>query len=144
MTSQSDKIKEVMNKVNWKPNSIIVYDIDGTLIDFLDNPIQEIIDTYQYAVQKQLKIVIITARPGTYENIQRTQEQLAKHGINKYIRMYFLPLNKINKFGTGDEVQSRFKLQARKYLHSLGFNVEMSIGDMPWDIGQFGGIGFRV
>ena len=43
-----------------------------------------------------------------------------------------------------DKIQTKFKLLARKNLHDSGKKVEISIGDMKWDIGEYGGIGFIV
>jgi hypothetical protein len=36
-----------------------------------------------------------------------------------------------------------FKLNSRKHIHENGYQVEMSLGDSPWDIGLYGGIGIR-
>lgn len=117
-------------------NSVIVYDIDDTLIANNGEPIIPIINTYNYAKSIGLIPVIITARPGSTENIQKTKEQLHSFGITDYKYMYFRPHDK--------QDLSTFKMLSRKNLHDRGYQVIVSIGDMPWDIGQYGGIGFRV
>jgi len=130
------QIVDTIDKLTVSSKSVIVFDIDGTLIDTGDKPIHPIIATYHYAKKKGLIPVIITARVGTMEGITFTQKQLEMHGITNYICSYFLPFDKTDP--------ARFKFMARKNLHEKGYVVEISIGDMPWDIGPYGGIGFRV
>ena len=139
MSQKNLVAKEIIKTIDTIPiyeNSVIVYDVDGTLIDFNGNPILPIINTYHYAKNAGLIPVIITARPGSLENIEWTKQQLQRNGITDYRYMYFLPQNKND--------QSKFKLISRKNLHTKGYEVVMSIGDMPWDIGHYGGIGFIV
>ena len=131
--------KDVVNtidRIKISNNSVIVYDIDDTLIDNNGCPILPVINTYHYAKNSGLTTVIITARPDYDENIQRTIQQLHYFGITGYKYIYFRPRDK--------EDQATFKLLARKNLHDRGYHVVASIGDMPWDIGLYGGIGFRV
>ena len=132
----ANEIFKTINSISVSSNSVIVYDIDDTLINTNGEPITPIINTYHYAKNIGLTPVIITARPGFTENIHRTKEQLLSHGITGYKYMYFLPHDKID--------QAMYKLIARKNLHERGYQVVISIGDMPWDIGHYGGIGFRV
>jgi hypothetical protein len=137
--SHSDVANDIVKTINNIPiyeNSAIVYDIDGTLISMNGEPIMPIINTYHHAKSAGLTPVIITARPGSDENIRRTKEQLRSYGIIGYRYMYFLPQNK--------QDQAKFKLISRQNLHERGYQVVISIGDMPWDIGHYGGIGFRV
>jgi len=130
------KIRESIDSLPVLPTSVIVYDIDGTLIDNYNNPIAPIVSTYQYAKAKGFKTVIITARPDMDHNIHLTRDNLRSHGITGYSKMYFLPTRKRD--------QAKFKLLARKSLHDDGNTVVMSIGDMLWDVGAFGGRGFIV
>jgi hypothetical protein len=133
----ANKIVRTINSMPIMNNSVIVYDIDDTLIRSSDgNPIIPIVNTYHYARNAGLIPVIITARPGFDQNIERTKEQLHSFGITDYKYTYFRPENK--------EDQAHFKLLSRKNLHDRGYQVAISIGDMPWDIGQYGGVGFRV
>uniref|UniRef100_A0A6C0EM03 Acid phosphatase n=1 Tax=viral metagenome TaxID=1070528 RepID=A0A6C0EM03_9ZZZZ len=134
---------EILHTIDtlWFPqNAVIVYDIDNTLIDLSGRPLTPIIQTYHYAKSKGIDTMIVTARLGTEKNIITTRRQLAQYGINEYLGIYFRPPT--NK---GDaEGQTQFKLKSRKNIHDRGHLVVMSIGDMPWDIGQFGGFGFQV
>lgn len=132
----ASEIVRTINSVPISEKSVIVYDIDGTLIDLNGVPILPIIRTYQHAKNVGLTPVIITARPGTNKNIQWTIDQLRISGVTDYKYMYFLPEDKRD--------QANFKLISRKHLHEIGYQVVISIGDMPWDIGQYGGIGFKI
>jgi predicted secreted acid phosphatase len=125
-----------IDSTTWPCNSVIVYDIDNTLIDEDDQPINPIIHTYHYAKKKGLQTVLITARPATASTITKTKQQLQSHGLDSNLGIYFLPT------GTTDLV--RYKLCSRKSVHNHGYVVVISVGDMPWDIGQYGGIGFQV
>lgn len=116
--------------------SIVIYDIDETLIDGQGNPREHILRTYNYALTKGYKIAIITARPGSVENINYTREQLTKAGIRDYEIMFFRPEH-YKDIAT-------YKLKCRKHLHELEYNIVASIGDAYWDIGEYGGVGFIV
>jgi hypothetical protein len=132
----ADNIKSIIAGTESSPNSVIVYDIDNTLIHDSGYPITPIIDTYLYAKARGFKPVIMTARPGTPENIERTKKQLQFYGISDYLCMYFRPVDKLDPY--------RYKLLARENIHDRGYKVVMSIGDMPWDMGAYGGIGIQV
>ncbi|MBS0627381.1 MAG: HAD hydrolase family protein [Verrucomicrobia bacterium] len=128
-------IIQAINSVTIDSKSVIVYDIDGTLIEN-DQPIHYVVESYHYAVKKGLKPVIITARKSYPENISYTINQLKQYNIVSPL-IFFLPVH-LND-------QAMFKLNARKSLHhDRGYEVKISVGDMPWDIGQYGGIGIRV
>lgn len=131
-----EHILRTIASLSIKPNSVIVYDIDSTLIDNYGNPIHPIIHTYRYALQKGLKPIIITARPGSDEGIRYTLQQLKSFGIDRFLAVYFMPEEKRD--------QALYKKLSRKDIHDKGYRVEMSLGDMPWDIGEYGGIGFIV
>jgi len=134
--SLTSSIVQAMDSIPVEDNSVIVYDIDDTLISSGNTPKTHIIETYHYARRKGFKTVIVTARPGYDNNIKHTIDNLSEHGIEGYVRLYMLPPTKTD--------QAYFKFLARKDLHDLGYKVVMSLGDMPWDIGAYGGVGFRV
>jgi hypothetical protein len=136
LNAVADNIKSIIMKMQSSPTSIIVYDIDNTLIDDRGHPIIPIIDTYMFALSRGFKPIIMTARPGTPQNIDRTKAQLRSYGISEYTCMYFLPPDRYDP--------AKYKLLARENIHERGYKVVMSIGDMPWDIGQYGGIGIIV
>ncbi len=125
-----------INSIRVEHNSVIDYDIDNTLIDNLGRPIEHILYTYRHALYRGLKPVLITARKSSDDSIRYTINQLKNCGVRDYLTIYFLPEEKND--------QTKYKLLARKSLHDNGYRVEMSLGDMPWDIGEYGGIGFIV
>jgi hypothetical protein len=129
-------IKTALDRYIPDESAIVVYDIDDTLIGSNSLPITPIIDSYNYARQKGFNTAIITARPGFPQNIEQTDKQLRDCGISGYSFIFMLPPGKTD--------QAKFKLHARKHLHDLGHRVIVSVGDMPWDIGAYGGDGFRI
>jgi hypothetical protein len=114
----------------------VVFDIDDTLIDGNDRPITPIIDLYNHVLSEGLTPVIITNRPGIPATIEYTKNQLRKHGIKDYKYIYFRPEHVNDPYG--------YKTESRRLVHTLGYTVVMSIGDQPWDIGMYGGIGIIV
>lgn len=135
LTTIRDRIIQTINNIPIYSNSVIVYDIDKTLIDDYGNPIMPILDTYFYARSMGLIPMIITARYGTATNTENTKKQLQELNIT-YKSLYFLPIDKHNP-----EI---YKREARKHIHDSGYRVEISVGDMYWDIGEYGGIGFLI
>lgn len=125
-----------LEKVHPTDKSIIVFDIDDTLLDRQGKNIDPIVQAYHYSVKKGWKPVIITARIDNPENISRTRQQLHIAGIKDYLRLYFRPVH-ISDI-------SRYKATARADLQNLGYKILLSVGDMPWDTGIFGGIGIVI
>lgn len=132
----ADHILHTLNNINKsiinKP--VIVYDIDDTLIDSKGRPIEPIIRTYWRAKNLGFTIVIVTAREDRH--IEPTRRQLHSYGIVNYNGLYLRPSYETDL--------AKYKLSARKNIHDRGSTVIMSIGDMPFDIGKYGGIGFLV
>lgn len=140
LQNAAKKIIDRLNNISVPDNGVVVFDIDNTLVDNSGNPIIPIIRTYHHAHTKGLKTVIVTARVGTPENIEQTRQQLFKYGLDDNVCMYFRPQNNI-----GDASgQAYFKLKSREDIHRQGYTVVMSIGDMPWDIGEYGGDGHHI
>lgn len=133
-------MKGTLDSLTLPNNPVIVFDVDNTLIDNYGKPLLPIIDIYHYARKKGIHIVIITARVGTPENIEYTRHQLRSYGIDNYLYMYFRHPQK----GSDATAQTKFKLLSRQNIHERGHTVIMSVGDMPWDIGEYGGYGFQV
>jgi predicted secreted acid phosphatase len=129
----SGQIKTYLDIVELPKNPVVIYDIDDTLIDDYGKPICPIIDTYRYARQKGIKTVLITARVGVPEAIKFTNEQLQKYGLCDNLYTYFRPPNRTDV--------ERYKLMARQNIYEKGYNAVMSIGDMPWDVGPYSGVG---
>ena len=117
-------------------NTAIIYDIDDTVIDKYGNPIWPILSTYKYALSKGLKVFIITARVDTFPNNENTIRQLKSVGMGEFEMIFLRPYYMADI--------AKYKLIARKIINDMGFNVIASIGDMPWDMGAYGGKGFLV
>ena len=130
-----NKLKNIFESLDIKPNSTIVFDIDDTLIANNNKPISDTIDFYNFLLNKNIKPVIVTARVNTPRNMEMTKRQLKSHGITKYKYLYLRP----SKYNVWE-----YKTNARKDITNRGYNIEMSIGDKPWDIGQYGGIGVLI
>ncbi len=136
LNDKAEEIISILNTQSFPSNSVIVYDIDDTLLTYYGTPIAPIINTYNHALEKGLTPVIITSRTGIPDVIDHTIQQLKTHNINGYKYLYLRP--------SGKEDMFRFKMMCRKDLHDRGYYVAMSIGDQPWDIGQYGGLGILL
>jgi hypothetical protein len=136
LVTLSKTIIKNLDSRKWPENSAIVFDIDDTLIDGFGRSIVPIIMVYNYSKLKNIIPVIITSRAGTPESIEFTQLQLLSHGITDYKFLYFRNPNLINPW--------EYKLNARKNIHDRGITVIMSLGDQDWDLGQYGGIGYKI
>lgn len=136
-----DVHKQILSIIQTHENTYgiptAVYDIDDTLIDSYGYPIIPVLNTYHYAVKKNVIPFIVTAR--SEEHRTQTLEQLAAVGIKKIAGLYMTPLKEIPFFNPYTT-----KMEARKDIASRGFNVLYSVGDKPWDVGDYGGIGFIV
>ena len=123
--------------INYKPNmqETIVLDLDGTIVydGSWDNLILPVVKFINYCHNHGIKIIIVTARPGYENNVNKTKESLT----NKSIicdRFFFLKPDFKNV--------RLFKTNAREYItKNLKLNILMSIGDNDWDMGEYGGLG---
>lgn len=131
------KVYNTLNIIKIPANPAIVFDIDDTLITSGGRCIQQTIDFYNYVKSRGIKTVIITNRGGTKDVIKYTIKQLDDCGVGRAEYMYFRLPDKDNPY--------RYKEKSRKNAHEeMGLNIIMSLGDMPWDIGNYGGYGFIV
>lgn len=138
-----DVLKSLLSSaqvLNYKPNmgEAIVFDLDGTIIydHSWDIPIKPMIDFINYCTQRNIKIIIITARPGFKNNIDNTRNSLEKLSIVCDNFFFKNPDFKDVKI---------FKINARDYVtKNLNLNILMSIGDNEWDMGEFGGLGILM
>jgi predicted secreted acid phosphatase len=111
----------------------IIFDIDDTLlIPEINKPIPETLFFYNWVKARGFKPVIVTARIGTLQNINLTIKQLKNLGIQDYEYIFFLPPESRDV--------ANYKLLARKHISDLyDGEVVMSVGDNPWDVGDYGG-----
>lgn len=121
---------------NMPNNPVIVFDIDDTLIHTSGNIIYPMLNVYNYAKSLGIIPMLITNRGGSQEVIIYTENQLLEANITDYKSLYFR--------NPGTDNPYKYKELARKNIHDRGFYVLMSIGDMPWDIGNYGGVGENI
>ena len=125
---------DILRHIPFSINQAIVFDIDDTLIDsHTDTILKKTFELYRYCITRGYKVYIITARAKTQNAIAYTKAQLVNTGIVGYKSIAFRPPNDYNV--------TKYKLDARR---SIPENVIMSVGDQPWDIGQYGGVGVIV
>jgi hypothetical protein len=108
----------------------VVFDIDGTLIDETGEVISPVVQLYNFCRLLRLNTFIVTAR--TEDGREETLQELARHQIEGYVDCYF---RKTHEYDVAMQ-----KRAARKHIHERGYAVIMSVGDMDWDVGEYGGI----
>jgi predicted secreted acid phosphatase len=114
-------------------NSAVVFDIDMTLIDEGGERIEPVCWFYDKVLESGFVPVLITARPSIKEVVDETEFQLYQANIMDYESIYFRNQSETD--------YATYKKNCRRNLWNRGYKVIMSIGDKPWDIGEYGGIG---
>jgi len=99
-----------------QPGDAVMFDIDDTLIMMNGSVVHIMVDLLDEAMKLGYFCVIMTARPGTEENVAWTVEQLKDLNI-KYSQLIFAPM----------EHKGDVKV-------STGYNYILSVGDMPTDL----------
>ena len=123
----------IKNSKHSSKNFCVFFDIDDTLIDSKNGKnIDQIFNLYRHALSNKISTIIITARPGFKNNITGTIKQLTENDIKNYDLLYFRP-----EYMTNLE---EFKMFARRNAQECGYTPLFSIGDMKWDVGEYGGI----
>lgn len=125
-----------LQQITLPTNSSAIFDIDDTLIRSSGELIPEVRDLYNYTLSLGMTTFIITNRVGTDENIERTHQELSSHGIVNYNTAYFRDADCHNMWYP--------KLNARKHISDRGYTTIISVGDKPWDIGKYGGLGVII
>jgi len=129
-----NNIVNMLHNIPYNSNQAVVFDIDDTLISSKTHQlIIDIFNFYQYCIDYGYNVYIITARAGTIKNMNATIQQLQDLGINNYKRLYFRKPQ--------DMRIAHSKKMARKHIPH---NIILSIGDQPYDIGEYGGIGILL
>jgi hypothetical protein len=128
-------INIINNRDKKIKNYVAIFDIDSTILDenILINPIYEL---YNYAIENNIYTVFITAREGNKETMKYTLDQLKFFNIKNYDLLYFRPYHMKDI--------KEYKLYARKNVSDNGYIPLFSIGDMEWDVGQYGGIPIHI
>lgn len=113
------------------PQSLaVVFDIDETLIGENRKRIEPVCMLYDLCLTLNLSPFIVTAREESSR--EATYRELEENGIRDYIGAYFRDAHEYNV--------ARQKKEARKDIQDQGYEVIMSVGDMEWDVGKYGGI----
>lgn len=125
---------DALRRIPFHPSQAVVFDIDDTLIDSSTGQLMpRTFALYQYCVDRGYGVYIITARARTPDAVRYTVRQLASLGISGYRLVVFRPAYERDIPG--------YKQEARR---SIPQRVVMSVGDQPWDIGAYGGVGVIV
>ncbi len=109
----------------------VIFDVDGTLVANETDCILPVKKLYDTALKQGYKIFIVTARPRTLANQIFTALMLERCGVEGYQSMFMRP--------SEEEDLYRYKGIRRQTIANLGFNTVMSVGDMPFDFGAYGG-----
>ena len=130
----TQKAFEYVKHSDFPPNAAAIFDIDGTLLDAAGRPIVPVVSLYNYVRSRGITPFIVTARLHAFAKY--TEQQLNSNGITGYKAMYMRP-SLVSDPGKG-------KLASRRHIAQQRYTAILSIGDMPFDVGAYGGIGFLV
>lgn len=136
ITNIAISIREHFRNRQIDPLDAIILDIDDTVITStltigVKEPIVPIVELVHYFNYIGLNVFFITARVGMNIVKTITENELEELGIH-YLRVFY-------RGGVFDDVAG-YKRNIRKQLSSH-YNIIMSIGDQPWDMGEYAGQG---
>jgi hypothetical protein len=126
----------ILSNMELPNNASIIFDIDDTLITNDGKCIAPVVMLYNFSKMLGIIPVIITARPNNVLTNIYTMKQLSDCGITGYNSLYLRP--------EGQDDVYEYKLSARKNVKERGMETVMSVGDMLWDIGLYGGVGVII
>ena len=139
-----DKLKSIsidtinlLTSLELGKNPCIIFNIDNTLIHEDGQLLSDIVNIYNYALQINIKIFIITNRNGlSQEIIDNTLLELKNNNLGSYEAIYFKKYEQRN---------DSFKINSRKNIISKGYNIILCIGSTDTDIyGEFTGIPIKI
>jgi hypothetical protein len=137
LKKKMEGINIIDNRDKTIQNYVIILDIDDTILNPEKNTlINPIFDLYNYALENNIYTIFITAREGNIKTMNYTLSQLKNLGIRGYDLLYFRPPQMKNI--------KEYKLCARKNVCENGYTPLFSIGDMYWDVGEFGGYEIQI
>jgi predicted secreted acid phosphatase len=131
---------QFFEKIPKKKTDIVFFDIDDTLLrpfSQIPTPVKPVLDFYNYLTSNGYNVAIITARANYEENLKYTIQDLKNIGIVDNYKFLILRPKYMNDI-------KEYKKLARKEILDKGYTPLMSIGDMYWDVGEYGGIGIIV
>jgi predicted secreted acid phosphatase len=110
----------------------IVFDIDQTILrndaeaTCYGKHVEKGKSIYKKAQELNYRIDIITARPHSKDNLNKTREQLHCLGYDKYRTLHLFQTEKFNSV-------SIYKQTAREWIREQS-NILLSVGDQDWDL----------
>lgn len=110
----------------------IVFDIDQTILrndskaTCYGKHVEKGKSIYKKAQELNYGIHIITARPDSKDNLNKTREQLHCLGYDKYRSLHLFQTEKFNSV-------SIYKQTAREWIREQS-NILLSVGDQDWDL----------
>lgn len=123
----------LINRLALPSNTVVVFDIDMTLLNERGERIEPVCWFYEKILGLGYIPILITARPSLDAVVEETEFQLYVNNILNYESIYFKDPDEKNYY--------LYKLNSRRNIWDRGYHIAMSIGDQPWDIGDYGGIG---
>lgn len=117
-------------------NYVAIFDIDDTILNTDNILIEPIYKLYEYALLNNIHTIFITAREGSKYNVKYTIKQLKHFNIKGYDLLYLRPPHMTDI--------EKFKLYARMNVFECGYTPLFSIGDMYWDVGEYGGESIHI
>ena len=135
-----DILNNALNYLKNYKHGIIVFDIDDTLLHPSLNdsiPIKETIQFYHTICRMGFTPYIVTAREDNPVNVKITVMELTHFGVDQYPYIYFRPSHITDLY--------EFKKRCRANIEEItNQKIIMSVGDKPWDMGEYGGYGVLV
>ena len=137
---------DYLNKIDYQPNYMVMFDIDDTLLYSTLKPIKPIIKLMKECNKRGIKVIIITARDSIYTN--ETIEDLMYNNI--YLKEYHIPKNAVYydyiylRHSPQDD-NEMFKSKVKEKMFNQNLFTIMSIGDNNIDIiGNYSGYGIKL
>ena len=137
---------DYLNKIDYSPNYMVMFDIDDTLLDYNLKPIKPIIKLMKECNKRNLKVIIITARDNLYTN--ETIADLIHNNI--YLKTNEIPKKAVYydfiylRHSPKDD-NEMFKSKVKEDLFNQNLFTIMSIGDNNIDIvGRYSGYGIKL
>lgn len=129
-----EDIKKILTYfIQNKKKSVVVFDIDDTLIESENGKlIKDTRDLYVFCKKLSIPCFFITARLKEREVIQETLQQLSSYGI--HTDESFLKLSPASWRDTFPKISQWKKNTRKKISEELGCKITFSIGDQWGDI----------
>ena len=143
----SNSAINILKQLELPKNPAIVFDIDDTLVfdsyssgGMRSGCIPEIIKLYNTAKYLKISPIIITNRGGVDNVVKITLDLLKSCNITDFVSIYFRPMSNIQMNNP-----YTYKRLARQHATEQdNYNIVMSVGDQPWDVGDYGGIPIKL